>query len=234
MEPMLRPVKAKRISDQVFEQLRELIYRGQLKPGEQLTPERELAELLGVSRTSVRNAINRLICMGLLEQRQGRGTFVRTPDYHQNNPLALALSTQESTLEDLLEVRMGLECHAAALAALRADDKDIRLLRQNVAEMQEEVKSGRLGTEADVGFHMAVSYATRNPAQVQVMKNFSDFLFYAIRQSRVQLYEEPLEIEKILQQHKEILHCIEHQEAEKAYHAMRRHIRFVIDFVKRS
>lgn len=232
MEPILHPVKAKRISDQVFEQLRELIYRGQLKPGEQLTPERELAQALSVSRTSVRNAINRLVFMGLLEQRQGQGTFVRTPNYDNSNPLALALNTQGATLEDLLEVRMGIECHAAALAALRANDKDIRLLRENVAEMQIEVTSGRLGTEADVGFHMAISYATKNPAQVQVMKNFSDFLFYAIKESRVQLYEEPAEIAKILQQHQEILHWIEQQQAEKAYHAMRQHIRFVINFVK--
>lgn len=234
MEFILKPVKAKRISDQVFEQLREHIYRGQLKPGEQLMPERELSEAMGVSRTTIRNAINRLVFMGLLEQKQGKGTFVSAPDFMKTNPLALAMDAGEASVEDLLEVRMGLESHAAALAAQRATEKDIGFLEESVREMQKEVKSGRLGTEADVSFHMAISYASKNPAQIQVMKNFSDFLFFAIRESRVQLYEEPAQIEKILEQHTQILKAIKSRDAKKAYETMNEHIRFVIDFIKRS
>ena len=67
MKNGLKPVSVKRVSDQVFEQLRDLIFRGELKPGEKIMPERNLSEALGVSRTTVRNAINKLVVLGLLE-----------------------------------------------------------------------------------------------------------------------------------------------------------------------
>ena len=234
MEPTLSPIKIRRTSDLVFEQLRELIYRGQLKPGEQVMPERELAQAMNVSRTTIRNAINRLVVMGLLEQIQGKGTFVSTPSAMRANPLAQAMEAQEASVEDLLEVRMGLESNAAALAALRASAKDIGYMEESVREMQQEVDSGRYGTEADVSFHMAISYATKNPAQIQVMKNFSDFLFFAIRESRQQLYEEPEQIQKILKQHDLILQAIKSRDAKQAHATMQEHIQFVIDFIKRT
>ena len=78
MPALLKPIKVKRVSDQAYEQIRDLIFRGQLKPGEQIMPERELAQALGVSRPTVREAIKQLVTMGLLEHRQGQGTFVRS------------------------------------------------------------------------------------------------------------------------------------------------------------
>ena len=161
MKLPLKPIKPKRISDQVFDQLKELIFRGEMKPGQKIMPERELSEALNVSRTSVRDAISKLVVMGLLEQRQGQGTFVRSMDSIQNNPLAVAIDAQDATLEDLLEVRMGLECNAASLAAQRAVDSDIQFLERSIADMHKEVASGELGTEADVSFHMAIAYATK-------------------------------------------------------------------------
>ena len=132
MNALLKPVKPKRISDQVFDQIRELISRGELKPGEQLMPERELSEALNVSRTSVRNAISKLVAIGLLENRQGQGTFVRVPSSGEQNPLGMAININEASLEDLLEVRLGLECNAAALAAKRAVEEDIHFLKKSL------------------------------------------------------------------------------------------------------
>ncbi len=73
----LKPIKPKRISDQVFDQLRELIFRGTLKPGEKLMTERKLALAMKVSRTTIRDAIQRLAAMGLIVQKQGQGTVVK-------------------------------------------------------------------------------------------------------------------------------------------------------------
>ena len=228
----LKPIKPKRISDQVFEQLRELIFRGEMKPGQQIMPERELADALGVSRTSVRDAINKLVVMGLLKQKQGQGTFVRSPDSLQRSPLAVAMETQDATLEDLLEVRMGFECNAAFMAAGRAVEKDILFLERSVAEMRKEVDSGGLGTEADVSFHMAISYATKNPLQVFLMKNFYDFLFVGIKENLSHLYEDPKNIDKIIEQHTEIFNTIRDHNPDKAFDAMKRHIDFVLNFFK--
>jgi len=228
----LKPIKPKRISDQVFEQLRELIFRGEMKPGQQIMPERELADALGVSRTSVRDAINKLVVMGPLKQKQGQGTFVRSPNALEKNPLAVAMENQNATLEDLLEVRMGLECNAASLAASRAVEKDIHFLERSIHQMRKEVDSGRLGTEADVSFHMAISYATKNPLQVFLMKNFYDFLFVGIKENLSHLYEDPKNIDEIIKQHTKIFDTIRDHNPEKAFNAMKRHINFVLKFFK--
>lgn len=232
MKIPLKPIKPKKVSDQVFDQLRELIFRGEFKPGEQLMPERELAEALGVSRTSVRNAINKLVVMGLLEQKQGQGTFVREPDARPRNPLAVAMQTQDATLEDLLEFRMGLECNAAYLAATRAVEKDLHFLEKSIEEMNEEVAMGRLGTEADVSFHMAVSYATQNPLQVYLMRHMYDYLFVGIKENLAHLYEKQENIEEILRQHTDIYEAIRSHDPENAFRAMHTHIRFVLDFFR--
>lgn len=228
----LKPIKLKRISDQVFEQLRESIFRGEIKPGEQIMPERDLARVLEVSRTSVRDAINRLVALGLLEHRQGQGTFVQSPERRCENPLAMAMEDEDATIHDLLEVRMGLECNAALLAANRASDKDIMLLEKSIQEMRDETESGRLGTEADVAFHMAISYATKNPVQVNLMRSFYDYLFVGIKKNLSHLYENPENIKGILKQHHAIYECIRTHDAEAASAAMQRHITFVIEFFK--
>lgn len=230
----LKPIKPRRISDQVFDQLRELIFRGELKPGHKIMTERELCEALGVSRTSVRDAINRLVTLGLLEPKQGQGTYVRTLVHSRNNPVALAMESENASLEDLLEVRMGLECNAAANAAARAGKEDINLIEISLEEIKAEVESGRLGTQADVSFHMAIAYATKNPVQVNIMKNLYDFLFHGIRENLAQLWEKPGNIEKIYQQHLAIFSSIRGQDPDGAYRSMKDHIQFVLDFLAKS
>lgn len=232
MSVRLKPIKPKKISDQVFDQLRELIVRGQLKSGEKIMPERELAEAMSVSRTTVRNAISRLVFMGLLEHKQGQGTFVRPPESREDNPLALAMEAQDATLEDLLEVRMGLECNAAALAAKRADESDILLLEKSLNEMKSEVTSGRLGTEADVSFHMAISYAAKNPVQIHIMRSFYDFLFFGIKENLYYLYEKEERIQQIIDQHRALYEAIKNRNPEAAREAMHTHILFVLNFFR--
>ena len=230
MPHKLKPIKPKRISDQVFDQLRELIFRGEFKTGEKILTERELAEAFGVSRTSVRDAINKLVVMGLLQQRQGQGTFVRSPKSSEKSILATMVESQGASITDVLEVRMGLECNAAAMAATRAVEKDFQFMQKSIQEMQEEVNSGRLGTEADASFHMAIAYATNNPLQIFIMKNFYDFLFTGIKVNLEGLYKVPGNIDTILDQHQAIFQAIREHSPEAAYRAMKRHIDFVYNF----
>jgi GntR family transcriptional repressor for pyruvate dehydrogenase complex len=187
---------------------------------------------MDVSRTTIRDAINKLVVMGFLEQKQGQGTYVRSRDSIENNPLAVAMESQDATLIDMLEVRMGLECQAAALAARRAVEKDIHFLEKSILDMSEEVESGRLGTEADVSFHMAISYATKNPLQIYIMKNFYDLLFVGIRENLSMLYKDPVNIKKIIEQHTNILETIRRHDPETARRAMENHINFVLAFFK--
>jgi len=232
MNTLLKPIKARRVSDQAFEQIRDLVFRGQLKPGDQLMPERELAQALGVSRPTVREAIRRMVTMGLLEHQQGAGTFVRSlTAQREHNPLAAAIGGHDATLEELLEVRMGLEGQSALLAAQRATAEDLQVMEKALAAMQAEHDAGRLGIDDDVSFHMALAFASKNPVQVYIMKNFYDLLHHGIKENLQALWEEPKSLPIIARQHREIYLAIKDHDPEGAYQAMKRHISFVLDFV---
>jgi GntR family transcriptional repressor for pyruvate dehydrogenase complex len=226
---MLTPIKPKRISDLVFEQLRDLIFKGRIKPGEQLMVERELAETLGVSRPTVREAINKLVALRLIEHRQGQGTFV-VSSAAEKNPLGMP-HDQDISLEDLLEVRLGLECNAVMMAARRATEEDLRDMEKNLREMETEIEAGGLGSAADVRFHMAIAYATKNMVQIHIMKSFYDLLFYGIKTNLQYLYTEPVTLEIITRKHNDIFKAIRDRDPDAAYSAMREHIMFVLDFV---
>jgi GntR family transcriptional repressor for pyruvate dehydrogenase complex len=137
--------------------------------------ERELAEALNVSRNSVREAINKLVTLRFLEQRQGQGTFVRPMDEAVKIPLATVMETQDASLIDLMEMRMGIECNAASLAAQRANAADLEAIEKAIAEMETDTRTGGLGTEGDLSFHMAIAMATKNPLQVYIMKQCLGF-----------------------------------------------------------
>ena len=229
----LKPIKVKRASDQIFEQLRDLIFRGELKPGEQLVPERELAQAFGVSRPTVREAINKLVTMGLVEHRQGQGTFVRSlAATREYNPLAAIVDHQETSLEDLLEVRMGLEAQSAWLAAERATPEDIQRLEETLVAMDKEYVGGGLGIEEDVAFHMGLAYATKNPVQVYIMRSFHDLLHYGIGESLRHLWEDPANQPIIKDQHHRIFQAIKDHDPETASAAMKTHITFVLEYVQ--
>jgi len=226
---MLTPIKPKRVSDLVFEQLRDLIFKGRIKPGDQFMTERELAESLAVSRPTIREAINRLVALQLLEHRQGQGTFVVSPSAEKNS-LGVP-NDQDVSLADLLEVRLGIECNAVMMAARRATEEDIRDMEKSLRDMETQIDAGGLGSDADVTFHMAIAYATKNMVQIHIMKSFYDLLFYGIKTNLQYLYTEPATLASITQHHKNILKAVRDRDPDAAYSAMREHIVFVLDFV---
>ena len=229
----LKPIKPKKISDQVFEQIRELIFKGEFKPGKQILPERDLAATMQVSRTSVRSAINKLVTIGLLEHRQGQGTFVSSPDSRRGNPLAAVMAREDATLDDLFEVRLGLECTAAELAALRATEQDILSIEKSLREMQEDFATTEtISTEADSAFHMAVAIATKNPVLIFLMRNFYDFLFLGIKKNLMHMYENTDALLKVIGFHNSIYELIKNRKSQEAGDAMRDHIRFVQNYLR--
>jgi GntR family transcriptional repressor for pyruvate dehydrogenase complex len=230
MSIRLKPITRKRISDQVFDQLRKLILGGELKPGQQVMTEREMADVLGVSRNSVREAINKLVVMGFLQQRQGQGTFVCSVEDAIKIPLGTVMEAQEATLVDVLEMRMGIECNAAALAARRATAADLAAIEAAIKDMSADTETGGLGTGGDLSFHMAIAAATKNPMQIYIMKNVVDFLHIGIRESLLHLYDDPANISAILEQHEAIYKAIRSGNPNDAFQAMRVHITFVINF----
>jgi GntR family transcriptional repressor for pyruvate dehydrogenase complex len=226
----IRPIKPKRVSSQVFEQIRELIYRGEFKPGQQLPPERELAASMEVSRTSVRNAIENLIQLGLLRQTQGHGTFICSPEGRDRNPFTSVMATDDATYIDLLEVRRGFECNAARLAAQRASELDLLAIKKSLDEMEEGLAGeGRISTSSDTAFHMAVAYSTKNPVLIHLIRWMYDFLFVGIKKNLSHMGETD-HLDDVMEHHRAIYRHIKRREPERAHDAMCVHLQYVQEF----
>lgn len=227
------PVKQKQVSTLVFEQLRDNIFRGQLGPGQQLLPERELAATMQVSRTSVRNAITQLITMGYLETRQGKGTFVvdrRGTD--ANNPFANIICSGRSSVDEVLEFRIGLGSHGVSLAAERATDSDIKFLESVLEGSSKSGLNAQAETEADIAFHMGIAYATHNSVYVDLTRQFYEYMFYRLKELHYLLYETKANLDQIEQQHTSILTAIKAHDPHAARKSMQLHIQFLRDVVR--
>lgn len=227
------PVKQKQVSTLIFEQLRDNIFRGQLGPGEQLLPERELASTMQVSRTSVRNAITQLITMGYLETRQGKGTFVvDRRGSVANNPFANIISSGRSSVDELLEFRIGLGTHGVTLAAERATDSDINFLESVMERSGKSGLSVEEETEADIAFHMGIAYATHNVVYVDLTRQFYEYMFYRLKELHSILYDVKANLEQIEQQHAAILAGIKAHDPDAARASILYHIQFLRDVLR--
>ncbi len=170
----LQRIEKQNVGDMVFEQLKDSIMSGEWKPGEKMPSENELVSILGVSRISVRSALQRLSGLGLIESRRGEGTFVRK-FYSADGLKAVipVIAMSASDRKSLFEFRRILEIEGAALAAERADEKII----QGMEETNEGMKDLETAPEADLAFHNMVAKATCNPFIISVSEILRDYYF---------------------------------------------------------
>ncbi|MCX5199988.1 FadR family transcriptional regulator [Streptomyces sp. NBC_00237] len=162
----LRAAGRKSLVDTVVEQLRDQLTDGEWSVGDRIPTEHVLAEQLGVGRNTVREAVRVLVHAGLLESRQGNGTFVRSTA----DPAAVLRGIRHAGALDVLELRVALEAEAARLAATRRDDDDLRALRAALAKLHEQ---GDRAADADLAFHLGIVEATHNAAFTEVYRFFS-------------------------------------------------------------
>lgn len=216
MSDMLQAIKRTRLSEEIMAQLVELVRHGRLRPGERLPSERELAEQLGVSRASVREALRALSLKGLVVSRPGTGTFVATGILE-----ASAVPPEdERALRDIFELRMLLEPPIAALAAQRATPADIERLRAILTEQAEQVQQGITGAEADQAFHSALAEATGNSALLRL----SATLMAVLAPTRDERLQTPQRIRLSIQSHQRILDAVAAGNLKEARQAMEEHI----------
>jgi GntR family transcriptional repressor for pyruvate dehydrogenase complex len=228
MANVFKPIRPKKISEEIVTQIKVLISDGQLKPGERVPSERELAALLGVSRPSVREAIMVLEAMGLVESRQGGGTFVRSlTETSLADPLSSMVGNNPRMLHNLAEVRMGLETWSAYLAAQRATDEEIEILRQLVAEMGRQAESGGWDAELDTQFHYAITAAAHNTIQLHVLNTIHGLFHTTIMVALTEFYQKEGYIERLLDHHRTIMERIAARDPEGARQAMTKHLELV-------
>ncbi len=192
----------------------------ELKPGDLLPPERQLVQMLGVSRGSVRDAIRSLELMGLLEPRQGIGTVVCNPGGTRANPLADALIEKRKMVAELLDVRKMIEPPLAGRAATHASDDDISDLQEILTRQEAKVREGELGIDEDSEFHYSIALASGNSVVLKVV----DVLMDLLRETRERALQVEGRQEKSLAGHRCILSALKEHDAKAAEAGMRRHL----------
>ena len=199
----------------------------ELKPGDLLPPERHLVQMLGVSRSSVRDAIRSLELRGLLEPRQGIGTVVCSPDAAPDNPLAAALLEKRKMVADLLDVRNMIEPPLAGRAALHISRDEIAEMEEILVRQEVKVRRGEVGIEEDSEFHYSIALASDNSAVLKVV----DVLMDLLRETRERTLQVEGRQEKSLAGHHRILSALKRGDAAAAEAAMRRHLQEVESIV---
>lgn len=222
---MYKIVQSSRLYEQIVEQIEQSVQRGDLKPGDQLPAERELAEQFGVSRTAVREAVKALREKGLVEAYPGKGTFITSGS---SNPMRQSIdrmmrSAQVDATSSLVEVREILEPEIAALAAVRATEENLNSLRESVAVMDAAKRDPDAYIEADLDFHLELAEAAANPLILSLI----DSIVGVLREQRMRIFEVEGGPDRGQYHHKRILEAMEHQDAEGAREAMRAHLRQV-------
>ena len=214
--------------DKIIRQIRSLITSGQLKPGDRLPSERKLAEKLGVGRSYVRDALQRLEFYGILKTLPQSGTIVAGIGITALEGLISDVLKMENTdFGSLVETRVLLEMEAARLAAKRRTNEDIKNIKMALEAYEKQVKQGWEGVEEDLLFHLKIAEASKNAVLKSLMliitpdiiKNFIQF--EVCKDGRFYM---------AMEEHKIILKYIVAQQADQAARAMQEHLKDVLEY----
>ncbi|MCK5767145.1 MAG: FadR family transcriptional regulator, partial [Candidatus Atribacteria bacterium] len=160
-----------RLYESVMEQIMNLLKNKELKPGDQLPPERELAEKFSISRGSLREAFRVLESRGLIKSKPGGGRFIRELKKDTIvNAENIILSLEKSSILELLEAREMFEVKIAEVAAQRAISEDIELIKKSLSNAKKEEKLDDKEMKRDTEFHIAVARATHNFVFINILK----------------------------------------------------------------
>jgi GntR family transcriptional regulator, transcriptional repressor for pyruvate dehydrogenase complex len=210
-------------SEEVVMQVREMIQRGDLNFGDRLPPERDLAKLLGVSRPTLRAGIRSLVALGVLQSKQGAGTFVVEAEDSpslDSSPLQMLAALHGFKSDEMFEARLGLEMTIAGLAAERADNEHIASLADEVAEMFASLEKPEQYLVHDMRFHQIIASASGNRILTALMNMVATLLF----ETRSKTVKFALDLKDSAEQHRLIYKAIREHNIEKAREAMRFHL----------
>lgn len=223
----IKPIRKRAISDEIVDQLVDLIARNELRPGERLPPERDLCRQFGVGRTTLREALRSLSTLGIIEGRVGEGTFIsENSTRHLEKTLQWGLLLDPKGIEDLIETRLMLECQTAATAAERATTGDLEAIRETVDALKDALTDQNRFLEADLAFHLTIARASQNVILANLLSLTRNYL----QQWIVNSLSDPTRPEGerrarlSLEEHRAIVDAIARQDPEGARDQMQLHI----------
>jgi len=227
---MFKSIKHTKISNEIVNQIKNQISEGMLKPGDRLPPERDLVKEFGVSRPSLREALNSLVAMGFLEVK-GKRTYIKSvASESMLDPLSLLIKTDTQKIFDLIEVRKAIEAWGAFLAAQRATEEDIKRLENVIEDMRKAFEEGRSWEKQDADFHLGIAQATHNTIQIHMMSTIYDLL----RESVARVFKDREKVKKLLDHHYRIFSAIKNHSPDKAREKTLEHLNYVESEVKAS
>ncbi len=223
--PVLEPIKSQKIYTLVVDRILDSIKSGKFKAGDRLPTERELAEVLAVSRGSVRQGLAVLEALSIIRTRPGAGTFVvrstiGDPDIQSVHRLETEIGPFE-----ILEARVVIEPAVAGRAASHRSSEHVNRMETCLSEMKEALEAGQSSWSPDWGFHVAIAEATQNAVikhSIDVLTQYLDSpVWLAMRQRN---FAVPDRGYKYLSEHRVIYDAIVAQRSDLAESAMRAHI----------
>ncbi|GAA6159789.1 FCD domain-containing protein [Ruegeria sp. HU-ET01832] len=223
-------IQTEKLSIAVVRQIELLILRGILRPGERLPAEREMAERLGVSRPSLRDAISELQEQGLLTAKAGSGIYVAEVLGSAFSPALIRLfGSHEEAVFDYLSFRRDMEGLAAERAARMGSESDLKVVHTIFEKMEAAHARNAPEDEAnlDAQFHMAIIEASHNVVMLHMMRSMFDLLRQGVFYNRQMMFNQRTTREAILDQHRAINTALQARDPEGAREAVQRHLNFV-------
>ncbi|NEU31805.1 FadR family transcriptional regulator [bacterium LRH843] len=220
----IKKIKKKRIYEEVISELESLIKRGVYKVGDKLPSEEELSKAFSVSKSAVREAMSVLKSSGIIQVKQGIGTFLsEAPGSSAVTNITSMLLLSEFPLIEVFELRRALEVEAVSLAVLRGTDEDIQKLTETNEAMLSAIKKGMTAAEEDYEFHRLLFLATHNSVFIKVFNSISEILKEGIAATKSQKAHPERNFEGV-EEHRNIIKAIEKKDSTAARRAMRLHL----------
>lgn len=216
------PIDRAGITELVVQRIKELLARGELKAGSRLPPERELADMLHISRPSLRTALKALSVMGIIRAKPGAGTYIAEslPEVF-TEPMHFMTLINNTSVEELFEARIIIEAGLAELAAARATDADIAALTKEVEGMQAGISDPEKFLKHDVRFHQVMAHAADNKLMCGVMDTIAHLLWHIRRQTIVHARD----LEEAIDWHYKVIQAMQKHDAKRAKEFVTGHLR---------
>lgn len=225
MGQVFEEIKVEKISDKISEQIIKLIVDGKLKPGDKLPGERQLIELLGVGRSSLREALNRLETLGYIEVHKRKGNFVKSIDATlQLHPLKDLIKSDLKQIVQLYDIRRDIEQFNAYNAALQRTEEDLARIKDCMEVFCRKPGGNYFSWGADQSFHIAIAQATHNFLRVHVTTNIFEFSEEFLKPALEEATQHERNVDAIASQHEAIYQAIADQNAELARNSMDEHL----------
>ena len=208
------------LSKEVSQNLRDLIIVKKLKPGEKLPNELELSRMMGVSRSTVREAIKILASHNIVEVVRGRGTYVSEQPGLVADPLGIKFLGDKNLLKSLFEARILLEPRVAFLAAERASRADLKKIKESIVRMEQLIEARSPYKEEDLHFHKTIAKATQNPIIQRIVPIINDSIVQGYFETR----DIPGSPQKAIKAHTMIYEAVKSGDAAAANDLMERHL----------